>query len=271
MPSPWSGVFVQWDMLELPSSPPALVFSVERSESPRGPYVMVATHVPQPYFFDRHVAGTSGAAVAWEQRSLAQTVYYRVRAYEASDPLPRAVALAEDIVESGDRLPKKVQLHRRKMQRDFALQLKTRAGIPVAIAKLKHWGVRCTRCFDRITKSVLDNDCLVCLSTGFVGGYYDPVIVLARSGVTAVNTTLQDTGNTDANVAAFWMLDYPQIVKDDIIIELRSGRRHIVKGVSRTELQGVPVHQRATISELARDSSAYRIPTPTGMTPTYGI
>src|SRR6478609_1416027 len=203
-PLPRSGVFVQWDLTDRPDPSPAYVFSVARSESPRGPFVEVASGVTNPYFFDAHQAGTSGAVAAWEQRSLAQTIYYRVQAFDITTPLPRPVALAEDICEVGDRLPKPSQLVRRKMQRDMSLQMKVRNGVPIAILKLKHWGTRCTRCFDRTTKSVLDNDCLVCFSTGFVGGYYDPVIVLGRKGVTAVNTTLRTTNMTDVNTPAFW-------------------------------------------------------------------
>lgn len=265
-----SGVFVQWDLLDRPESPTDFNFAVSRSESPRGPFVEVASSVRNPYYFDAHVPSTSGAAEAWEQRSLAQPIYYRVQAFDTSSAPPRDVALCEDVAVAGDHLPPRVAVLRRKMQRDFALQLKVRSGIPIAIAKLKHWGQRCTRCFDRLTKSILDNDCPVCLSTGFVGGYYDPIVVLARKGVTAVNTTLQETGTVDVNQTSFWMLDYPQIVQDDILIELRTDRRWQVNGVTRTELQGVPVHQRATISELMRDNTAYRIGVPTGMTPTFG-
>lgn len=264
-----SGVFVQWDVLDLPATPPNMVFAVYRSESSRGPYVEAASNVTSPYFFDAHVAGTSGDAVAWEQRSLAQTIYYRVCAYEVGQP--RAVTLAEDVAEVGDRLDKRTQLKRRFMQRAFAQQLRVGNGIPFAIAKLKHWGVRCTRCFDRLTKSVLDNDCPVCLSTGFVGGYYDPIVVMARKGVTAVSTSVATTGPVDASLPSLWMLDYPQIVKDDILIELRTDRRYQVNGVSRTELKGVPVHQRAEISELARGNTAYTISAPTGTTPTFGF
>lgn len=267
-PLPRSGVFVQWDFTELPDPGPNVIFTVSRSESPRGPFTYVASGVTNPYYFDAHVAGTSGSVVAWEQRSISQTIYYRVQAYDAT--VPRVVALAEDICEVGDRLPKPSWLVRRKMQRDMALQMKVRNGVPIAILKLKHWGTRCTRCFDRTTKSVLDNDCPVCFSTGFVGGYYDPVVVLGRKAVTSVQAQVRATNLVEVNTPAFWMLDYPQIVREDVLVELRTGRRFHVVGATRTEIQGVPVHQRAEISELARDNTAYNVPVPTGTTPTFG-
>lgn len=270
-PLPRSGVFVQWDLTERPDAGPAYVFSVARSESPRGPFVEVASGVTNPYFYDAHVPGTSGAVAAWEQRSLAQTIYYRVQAFDVTTPLPRPVALAEDICEVGDRLPKPSWLVRRKMQTDMAKQMKVRNGVLWAVLKLKHWGTRCTRCFERTTKSVLDNDCPVCYSTGFVGGYYEPVLVRGRKGVTAVETTLRTTNMTDVNVPAFWMLDFPQIVQDDVLVELSTGRRFEVGGVTRTEIRGVPVHQRANISELMRDNTVYNVPVPTGTTPTFGV
>jgi hypothetical protein len=270
-PLPRSGVFVQWDLEERPEVGPDYVFSVSRSEGPRGPFVEVAAGVTNPYYFDAHIAGTSGAMVAWEQRSISQTVYYRVQAFDVTTPLPRPVALAEDICEVGDRLPKASWLVRRKMQRDMTLQMKVRNGVPIAILKLKHWGTRCTRCFDRTTKSVLDNDCPICFATGFVGGYYDPIVVLGRKGVTAVQSQLRTTNTAEVNTPAFWMLDYPQIVREDILVELRTGRRFAVVGTTRTEIQGVPVHQRAEISELARDNTSYRVPVPTGTTPALGV
>lgn len=268
-PANTSGVFVQWDIIDPPLGGPDIVFAVARSSSPRGPFAPVATHVPHPYYFDGHVPTTSGAIEPWEQRSLTEAVYYRVQAFEVGGS--RDVPLAEDVAVVGDRLDVRTQLKRRYMQRMFMQQLRAGAsGIPIAIAKLKHWGVRCTRCFDRLTKSVLDQDCLVCLGTGFVGGYYDPVVVLARRGVRAVSTDMKISGNADVSTPAFWMLDYPKLSKADVIIELRTDARYEVIGTAATELRGVPVHQKAEVSELAHSSNAHYIRVPSGAIPSFG-
>lgn len=276
-----AGVFVQWDInmrngglpasLPAPLGGPTIVFEVGRSQSPRGPFVTVASNLTVPYFYDPHVPALSGAIEAWELRTLEQQTYYCVRAYDMEAPSPYDVAIAQDVAPVGDELPRKIQLMRAKMQRDFALQLKVGAGIPIAVLKLKHWGPRCTRCFDRLTKSVLDQDCAVCFSTGFVGGYYEPVVIRARKGVTAVATTLQSTGNVDVNAMPYWMLDYPLFSREDILVELHTGRRYEIERVTRTELRGVPVHQRVETSELARDNTVYRVPVPTGTTPSFGV
>lgn len=276
-----AGVFVQWDIepagaalaQNLPASlgGSTVVFEVGRAGSPRGPFQVVATGLVNPYFYDAHVPQATSADQARQGRALEQTVYYCVRAYDVDLPGAFDVAIAQDIAPVGDTLPKKQQLMRAKMQRDFALQMKVGDGILVAVLKPKHWGLRCTRCFERQTKLALDSDCPVCFGTGFTGGYHDPVVVRTRKGVTAVSTTLQTSGNIDVNGMPFWILDYPLLAKDDKLVELRTGRLHEIGRVTRTEMRGVPVHQRVEVSELARDNAAYRVPVPTGTVPTFGV
>ncbi len=74
-------------------------------------------------------------------------------------------------------------------------------------------------------------------------------------------------GIVEVNQIDFTLLDYPAIAADDLLAELHSNRRYIVKHVTRTELRGVCVHQKLVISELARDSIEYRIVLGNGTTP----
>lgn len=247
---PTAGVFVQWTV----ASPPvdtALVFTLYRSDSPAGPFDVVMENLTDDHYYDAHIPSYS-----YEQTvafgSLARKLYYRV---EASGVASAAVPL-------GDMLPKRIMLLRRKMQRDLAIQLKVGAGIPFTVLPRKHWGLRCTICFDKLTKKVMDSKCSACYGTGFVDGYHYGYNTLARKGVTNIQTSVAPQGKVEINQLQITMLDYPRIEVDDLFVEVRQDRRYVVKHVTRTELRGVPVHQQLICSELARDSIEYRIPVP---------
>lgn len=261
-PTATSGVFVQWDVLDVPTADSDLRFTLERAGAPNGPFTVVQAGIQDYHFYDQHLESWNEGHATHDQLSMQRHTYYRVTATAGS-------VFAQAIEPVGDQLPRPVAMRRRKMQRDLRLQLKTGAGTPYAVLKRRHWGCRCTACFDKLTKTVTNSKCLVCFGTGFQGGYHAPVIVTARRGVTNVQTNIAAQGKVEVNQADFTVLDYPLIAIDDVLVEQRTDRRYVVRQATRTELRGVPVHQKLVISELARDSIEYRIPIGNGPVPTF--
>lgn len=253
-----AGVFVQWIVTEPPTNTP-LLFTLLRSGAPDGPFETVMANLTTPHFFDNHVESADTVA----QVSLQRVIYYTVIVTGGGS------SARSSSVPVGDGLPKRQALLRKKIQRDIAVAFRVGSGIPLAILSRKQWGPKCTACFDRLTKSVTNAKCLVCFGTGFQGGYHEPVHVTARKGVTNVQVTTSPQGKTEVNQSELTILDYPRLAVDDVIVELRQDRRYVVRHVTRTELRGVPVHQRVVMSELARDSVEYRIPAQSGQTPTF--
>lgn len=243
------GVFVQWHVNDPETD---YTFRVERSESYEGPFETLVPATTDFHAFDPHEISSTLEEEARNFLSLQRKNYYRVTATAPGK------ATFSDTKILGDELARRQWLLKRKILRDITIGFKFNS-IPFAILKRKHAGTRCTACFDPISKSILDSRCKTCLGTGYITGYYAPVYVSARKGVTNVTTTLAPQGKTEVNQVELTVLDYPAVEVDDIIVEVRQGRRYLVKHVARTELRGVPVHQRLVMSELARDSVEYKI------------
>lgn len=256
-----SGVFVQWVMQDLGTSPAEFTFSLDRAESPTGPFTQVVSGLTEFHYFDKHVRSDTDSFEAQNLLSLRRTVYYRVVATSSAGTLAA-------VSEVGDRLPHRIAAMRRKIQRDIAVMLRAGAGLPFAILKRRHWGRRCPRCLDKVTKTVLDSKCPVCAGTGFQGAYHEPVRITARKGVTNVQTSVAPGGVSEVNQLDFTMLDYPLMAVDDVIVEIHTDRRFVVRAVTQTELRGVPVHQKLVMSELARDNVAYSVLVGNGASPT---
>lgn len=252
-----AGVFVQWDVTEPPQTP--ITFSVERAESPEGPFTALIANLTDMRWYDAHRTQPCGET-GLNFLSLQRNIYYRVTAQAAG----AADATALNVV--GDGLPPRQRLLRRKMQRDAALGFRFN-GVEVDVLKRKHSGARCTTCVDKITKTVMNSKCLVCFGTGITGGYHTPVRLHGRKGTTSVQTSVAGQGTVEVNQIDFTLLDYPAMAVDDVIAEMHSNRRYVVKHVTRTELRGVCVHQKLVLSELGRDSIEYRIVLGNGTTP----
>jgi len=260
-PTAHNGVFVQWTVTEVPAASD-LRFTLERGEGPTGPFQLVASGLPDYHYFDQHLESTTNAYEAHGHLSLQRHVYYRVVAAAGS-------TVVTAVAEVGDQLPTRQRLLRKKIQRDIAVAFRVGNGVPLAILKRRHWGCRCTRCFDKLTKSVTNSKCTSCFGTGFVDGYHPAVKVSAKKGTMNVQTQVAPQGKVEINQIDLTVLDYPLIAVDDIVVELRTDRRYVVKHVTRTELRGVPVHQKLVMSELARDSIEYSVQVGSGATPTY--
>jgi hypothetical protein len=249
-----SGVFVQW-IIKNPTGDIENV-RIERSGAPEGPFETVIDNITGFHFFDdlRHVPVPSATDIRENLNflSLHRRVYYRVTATINGQNVSA-------IRDNRDNLPLKLAALRRKMQRDIRVGFKF-SGVPFAVLKRKHWGIRCKECFDPITKRVTKSKCTSCYGTGFEGGYFDPVRITGRIGVDNVQTQIENHGKVDINQKHLTILDYPILEEADIVINLRQNDRYLVRGITQTELQTVPVHQRAILSELERDSIEYRFP-----------
>ena len=250
-----TGVFIQWVVKHPPVSGVGAA-RLERSGSPEGPFELVVDNINTYHYFDKfRDTPAPGLGLTRENLnflSLAREVYYRLTVLGADGSSARVVR------EVGDELPKRQSLLKRKIQRDIRVGFKFN-GVPIAVLKRKHWGIRCVDCFDLLTKRVTTSKCNTCFGTGFEGGYYEPVRISGRISVKNVQTDITVQGKADINQTQLTMLDFPILEDDDIVVHLNTNQRYIVKHVTRTELRTVPVHQKILLSELERSSVEYRL------------
>lgn len=249
-----TGVFIQWVVNNPPSA--NIEFKIERSVSPEGPFELVMDHIVSYYFFDRYrgvpAAGTGETRENLNFLSLVRTAYYRITA------IANTGETSADITDVGSDLPPRLARLHRKMQRDLGVALKFN-GVPTYLIKRLHWGIRCKKCFDLLTKKVTSSKCECCYGVGFEGGFASPVQIKMRFLAPNSDTQMSPQGWTDTTKIRVICLAYPNIDPGDVLVTKHSNQRYLVQQQSQTELRREIVHQALVISELGKDSIEYRL------------
>jgi len=257
-----NGVFLQWDLIN-PTEVGSYVFDVYRSGNPEGPWEQLVSGQQDIFNYNDVLPVVSAqAASAINQLSLTRGIFYRVAATPPSGPSNRVeiVSIVEPRLEGFQRLLK------RKIFRDQSLMLRKLNGVEVAVVKRMHWGPRCTKCWDKTTKTVTRANCVTCFGTGFSPGYFPPVFTLGRRGTIPAAKQLAPQGVAEFRPTQVTILDAPKVEPDDVLVFLRDNKRFVVKAVLQTELKTVGVHQKLEVSELARSSVEYRLVVDTART-----
>lgn len=244
-----NGVFLQWALDEAVESG-AYVATVSRSGGPQGPWLQLATDLVETYAYI-DTFPTLGSDVS--QLSLSQAIFYKVSVTAPSGAVTEATSAVEPTLNGRQKLLK------RKLLRDEYVLLSKFNGVPVAVLKRKHWGTRCPKCYDKASRETIRAGCTTCYGTSYVGGYFDPMITLAKRATTPNQVGMTAEGKAEIATTRITMLDMPALQDDDILVFLRDNRRFIVKRVVPTELQTVTVHQVAEVSELNRGQIVYRV------------
>jgi len=282
-------VLLQWTVEA--STPSSTTFSVERSGSPNGPWTSLVTGLDNIYHVDtfEDAPGDTSEASLW---SLSREIWYRVKAtnddgQEAYSPPTdtrgnestaytsvQAIGLTPldntysplpaTTFSKGSGIDKRLQLVQDSVVRRSMVALRHFSGVHLAVLKRKHYGSRCTRCFDVATKHILVSNCVSCFGTGWVGGYYTAFGTLGRVIESAVNTSLESTGVTELTRAKIDTINFPRLEVEDILVELASNRRWEVNLVDVTNLRRRRVLQSCTCTELAPTSIKYKVPVNAG-------
>lgn len=247
------GQFVQWTIANATETG-QYTFQVERSGGPAGPWEQVLAPTASQYAV-LDTFGTRPDSLDYtrpNQLTLYDRMYYRVTCATPSG------AILRDVVESGpSTLTPKMAGYRRKLIRDFRLTLKFN-GTPTILLKRRTWGVVCDRCVDKRTKQIVRSECKDCWGTGYVGGYWTPVLTYARRSATATTVANSPEQKSESNDSQIWLPDFPQLERDDILVSLHDQRRYRVDRQVQTEMQLAGVHQVVNCQELARDHVIYR-------------
>jgi hypothetical protein len=249
------GVFLQWDLIN-PTEAGVYLFNVDRSGSPDGPWTALQVGAANIYNYSDVIPTTATPGEGdVNQLSLVRGIYYRVTATPPSGAANKVIVVS--VVEP--RLDGQQRLLKRKILRDETLMLQKLNGVEIAVVKRMHWGPRCTKCWDSVTKTVTRANCTTCFGTGFSPGYFTPVLTLGRRGTLPAAKQIAPQGVAEYRPTQVTILDAPKVEPDDVLVFLKDNRRFLVKSVIQTELKTVGVHQKFEVSELARSSIEYRL------------
>jgi hypothetical protein len=254
-----SRIFLQWDLID-PSESGVYVVDVERSEAPEGPWLTIAHALSNAFHYvDDLLLNLPADQVSKEGLNLfsvQRNVYYRVI---VTPPSGRNNAVTSDARSIEPGLDKNARLLKRKILRDETVAFQRLNGIELMVLKKKHWGYRCTDCFDPVTKDIILEHCSNCYGTGFVEGYATPIKIRGRIAPQPTQTQISPHGMLETTHTRLTVLDYPELEPGDLVVDLRRNDRYVVKQVTPTTLKTVTVHQVATVSLLARDAVEYEI------------
>jgi hypothetical protein len=143
------------------------------------------------------------------------------------------------------------------------------AGNPVLIYQRQfNEDDRCPACWDAVLKKVTLSNCTECFNTGFLSGYYAPLLTLA---VITPEASTNDPGDTLRQHAATdaLSLNYPVLRPRDLIYEVNTGRRYRVNSVQPIEKHRLLIYQQFTINRLNTTDVEHQItvPSPSTLTP----
>jgi len=287
------GVAVQWDMEAVKESG-VFSFTLMRAGAPEGPWDD-ATSGTDVYT----LTDVFDAPAGFEANllSLARDIYYKVKAVppsgSANTVYSRPVNLdghAQTVIEGPapvigytadteyqyeeepqtgleprSRFPSsaaRLRLLRRKILREEYVLLRKLAGIEFYLLKRRHYGERCTACYDPRTREVIKSACSECYGTSWIGGYHTAVPLLGRRATSQIGTEVAPQAKMETNLTRIQFLDFPRIDEEDIIVERAHDQRYLVKSRYFTSLKTIPVHQTVSVSELERQAAEYSIPVP---------
>lgn len=245
-------IFIQWEV-ENNLYVGDIKFDILKGHSPGGPFDKV-NHLPQinTFFYkDRYETPLSKL----------YDVYYKI---VGTDQLGEKFES-----EPTNLFPKQDDVNFCYSQLDIATEITRReklllerfTGVPCTVLKRKHFGSRCSECYNFVTEEVTYSDCKECFGTGFLDGYYTPIKVrlqfdpAIRQQVTTDRLATKEDISTSA-----WTINVPVLKKADIVVEDRTNKRWHVHEVQLTELQHTPVRQIMRLREIEHGNPAYDVP-----------
>jgi len=239
-------VRIQWDINTDQTGSGPFTFNILRSGSYGGPFEVIASNLSDVYTYE----DTTPVL-----QDMSNNIYYKVI---TTDGLYGSVARS-----IRHEMPMKKFLIWQKIIRDENVMLKHGQGRQVYVAKRKHWGARCSHCWDPNLNRVLVKNCDTCFGTTFEGGFFEPVLTWGhiQPAIIGVDpnapTSIPEVETANALLQAF-----PVVMKEDILIEPDTNRRWEVTVVQPTELLRNRVHQDLTVSRLPTAHVGYKIVTP---------
>lgn len=229
---------ISWEVTAT-GNPLDLYFTVERSESPGGPYTPISPALQDRYVF---VDGNLPQGNLW------RVLYYRVRV--------RQVGRSGEYVSPEVQQEPEPDLIALEIRRHHQLLFREFAGRKCYLLPTRTFGPRCT-CWNETLQQRTRSRCLTCYDTSFVGGYMAPMemwisIDPAASAEANTNVGTAQSLNTTARTGY-----YPALKPRDVIVELEN-KRWRVANVSTPEHARSPVYQEVSLHLIPLGDIEYR-------------
>jgi hypothetical protein len=146
-------------------------------------------------------------------------------------------------------------------------------GEPCKILKRKTHGTRCTECWDQYRRQITKSHCPTCNGTGFLVGYYSPIIAQLGVDSDPKKNDPQQVGEDPTTIKRSRLPNYPMVRDKDLIITTDDNKRYKIINVETTKLprmssssrvlsrQNFILSQLITMEEIISSDQEYAIDT----------
>jgi hypothetical protein len=217
-------------------------FQVLRSQSPEGPYEVLADAFEDRYFFiDARVPSADKFAVLHYKLVVTQK-----STSDTKDFGPVARAAEPDLFAA----------YIRRAEYTLLTQV---IGRQVWLFPRRVFGTRCQSCWDQVLGQQKRARCLECYDTGFLRGYLNPIELYVQIDPGTKNYQLQSQQKDAQTQVTARTTYYPPIKPGDVLVELEN-KRWRVNTVTNSERLRAIVKQEMTLREIQRTDIEYRLP-----------
>jgi hypothetical protein len=147
--------------------------------------------------------------------------------------------------------------------RKEVLHMSKMAGVECDIWSISNYGTKCPHCIDPITGHSRYNNCRYCLGTGFYPPYLGPTRAwcsFSEDNQHQLQEGPEGNGTVETKKFSIRMVSALPVKKNDIVCDLRSGKRYYVSQVQIVaELRRVPLVQNLVVDEIATTDPAYKV------------
>ena len=240
---------VTWEIEDTVLDPHDYNMYMLRSESPMGPWDIIAGPFEDKY---RFVDNRVNLQHRWRQ------IYYKIKASLKSDPNDVSESDAGTFTASSDLIAEEIQRLERLLWEEFA-------GRKCFIFPVRTFGQYCPTCFDGpakgkgFTMQKRRSMCLNCYDTGYIRGYFDPIEIYMQFDPSPQAIQPLPIAERQQNDTTARLPNFPILKPRDIIVEAENKRWRVVQ-VNQTERLRNVVHQEIRIHELSRGDIEFQLP-----------
>ena len=232
---------VFWEIADFDGYINQFDFYLEASESPLGPWTLLAGPFKDKYYFRDTTVPTHHK---W------RTLFYRLRIIDVLTEEEAIFGPTAQIPEP-DLIALEVTRCEDVLFREFV-------GRKCWVFPVRTFGAKCL-CYDRVSGKRTKSNCLNCYDTGFLGGYLSPIETFiqfdpnGKQGVSTQHGEKQDSPTTAR------LISFPPVKPKDIVVEAENVRWKVVSQSSPQRLRSL-LHQELVLKEVSKDDAAYKLP-----------
>lgn len=138
------------------------------------------------------------------------------------------------------------------------LVLAKKVGRPYFLIKRITYGTRCTHCWDPVSMRITESFCPVCLGTGWVHGYFDPIEFTGEMNPSPKFSEITMFGDFMPSDCVLFLTNFPIIKQKDVIVD-DNNKRWVVQDTRSVEKLGKIIEQRVHLALIMEDDPIYEI------------